>query len=234
MIQVKDWKFPLLFTAFVILFKTKFIQIVSFGLVKPLLSTVTTSNWVVDMCCILIGVMILSWFISKAWKEHRMSGEVICWILILTLVYIHFRFNDNEFTYTKSSISFLGNYALTDIMLMVPSALIFYVLLYKIIRQLNKHEEIIQLTKSNELSGFLTDEPQIITTKNDIFNRLSFAVDLKKNILGTKTSNKSFSVAINGRWGDGKTSFLNTMYYEFAKEDKSIVQLKFNPCDLLP
>ena len=223
--KLKKIKYPIAFLFFIIIFKEKFLEIISSVLITPLLATVSESNWLIELSLFLLSLGIIGWFIYKAIKGYRVSMLFISWTVALAAVYFYFRFVYSGFDYIKFQSKYLTNVALTDTICIVIIALILYGLLFKIMRD---EERRVQKNKENKSIGFYTDIPVIIDEKeNDIYKRYQYILELKDKILATKTSDSSFAIGIIGNWGSGKTTFINTLKGLFDKEN-DILQFKFN------
>ncbi len=83
----------------------------------------------------------------------------------------------------------------------------------------------------NEQIGFFNDEPlnsqyANLTQNADEFGYANYARIISEKIEATHLNN-SFAVGINGRWGTGKTSFLNLIKKNLKQENQIIID--FNP-----
>ena len=82
--------------------------------------------------------------------------------------------------------------------------------------------------KTNNGITFLPDEP-IEGTAGDELNRGKFAKSLAKLILNTSPEH-SLVVGVNGKWGSGKSSFLNLLDNELKELGKDeVIIIRFNP-----
>ncbi len=73
--------------------------------------------------------------------------------------------------------------------------------------------------------GFYCDEP-LSPNGKDEFGYRSYANRIANELLKTR-SEQAFAVGINGKWGSGKTSFMNLMKEKLEEED--IIKLDFDP-----
>jgi len=80
-----------------------------------------------------------------------------------------------------------------------------------------------------ETSDFVleADEP-IVEDKDDKFNYKKYADIVTEKIKRLDVSNSSFSLGIEGQWGQGKTSFANLIKNNFSNDNNYIV-INFNP-----
>lgn len=63
--------------------------------------------------------------------------------------------------------------------------------------------------------------------ENDLLSRKNFVYNLKDAVISIKDKS-SFTIGLNGQWGEGKTTILSFLYNELNKEDNIII-VKFNP-----
>jgi hypothetical protein len=77
----------------------------------------------------------------------------------------------------------------------------------------------------NSSESFLDDEP-LGKDKADELGYNEYAVRLSKKILASHFD-KSFAIGINGRWGLGKTSFIDLLKRNLAEHD--LIEVNFNP-----
>ena len=76
---------------------------------------------------------------------------------------------------------------------------------------------------------FYSEKP-IISKNEDLLGRKKVASDLAKEIEYYKNKD-SLTIGIVGKWGSGKTSFINMVLENFKENDKYIV-IKFNPWNI--
>ena len=80
-----------------------------------------------------------------------------------------------------------------------------------------------------EILMFYSEKP-IILGKEDLLGRAKVANELSREIKSYKNEN-SLTIGIVGKWGSGKTSFINMVLENFKGNDKYIV-IKFNPWNM--
>ena len=76
---------------------------------------------------------------------------------------------------------------------------------------------------------FYSEKP-IILGKEDLLGRAKVANELSREIKSYKNED-SLTIGIVGKWGSGKTSFINMVLENFKENDKYIV-IKFNPWNI--
>lgn len=72
-------------------------------------------------------------------------------------------------------------------------------------------------------------DKEITSSKNDVFNRNQIAKSVAESIINkTKDAHPCFTIGINAKWGEGKTSVLN-MIKEHLQNQANVVIIDFNP-----
>lgn len=84
------------------------------------------------------------------------------------------------------------------------------------------------LLRKNETinpDSFYEDTPETFSS-NDLFNRKNISNSLF-NYISNTNNNRAFAIGITGKWGSGKTVFLNML--ESSLSDQNWIIIKFNP-----
>lgn len=87
--------------------------------------------------------------------------------------------------------------------------------------------------KKEQDSHFLSEAP-IELSKQDLLNYKHYAEKVRKVIQNNANYSNPLTIGIYGKWGEGKTSFLNLLnkqidIFEKEKEGKGIMKFHFNP-----
>jgi hypothetical protein len=216
----KDIFLYFFFISTLIVFENLYVEVLNKFIVKPLFSTIKISNNQIDVTVILICIYILYEYINRANKNIAFPKLITKINIYASLIYLYFRFFKTvHFEYTAFSISVFKSIYLADIIIINLAGMIIY---YKI-----KSKNILanyDNTTESEKNGFFIDVPVILKEKND---------DIKKLItllLNTNVSTNSFSVGIVGKWGSGKTTFMETLK-ENLNNNENVIQLNYNPWD---
>ncbi len=77
--------------------------------------------------------------------------------------------------------------------------------------------------------GLLMDDP-IDSIEKESFERKEYAESIVNEIIKT-TSKRSFNIAVSGKWGSGKTSFMKLMKVYMEKDEKHFITINYNPWD---
>jgi|GEM_PF-3242966 len=213
---------------FVIVFNTKTVSIISFLFVNPLLSTIVKSSYIVDIICVLIAIYICRFFYKKAINQVIVSAPIVIFIALITVLYLIFRLPllyrlcgyNMKFIFVRFEIPLLSRLYLLDILFAPAIAVIIYYRTYL------KHFNVV--AKSPGKVDFLLDSPVILNESNDLLSRRIFINNVKEKILATQNPDSAFAIGIIGKWGSGKTTFVNTLADTF-KNNLNIVSIIFNP-----
>lgn len=212
-----NWKFKLVsilliclilfrkaFTAKIILFIENYKDFLSFG---------KDDQIAITIIFILINTFLIGYFfIIKFNRKYLVSNNSLFINLIISIIYIYLR-------YFYISVSPYFQYKILNYFYFLDIIPIFtffqFTLFFRVYISENE-----QTTKS----GFLTDEPIELDAnifEKDSFKRKEFAEIITNKIIKTY-SKTSFGIAINGKWGTGKTTFLNMLKNEVEKHENNI------------
>jgi hypothetical protein len=219
----KSYYFPFLVTTLVLVFTAKVTEIVNTVLVKPFFSSVQKSTPVIDVVTVLLAVIILLSFVIRAFQGVRISPLLVLYIVASCGCF--FFINAQEpapFDYVYFETSRLSHWTLLHTLVLAPlSGLVLYLIIFGIKRWITASER-------PASRGFYTDNPFVITPATDQLRRVAYIQDLKTRLLATEVTSHSFAIAIIGKWGSGKTSFMNTLF-DLLSREPDIIQMKFNP-----
>ena len=90
------------------------------------------------------------------------------------------------------------------------------------------------MRNQKEQNGFFLTEEAITSLDGDLFDFKSYARKIQKLIQNNSSNPAPLTIGIYGKWGSGKTSFLNLIEKEidiFSKDpdQKGIIKYHFNP-----
>lgn len=160
----------------------------------------------------IIFIVISCYKFSLAFKNRRIiSHDFQAWMLFLTLIYVYDRFFDETYAFTI----LVGNIAYSDFILIWPAYTIFASCKF----WSRKKKDI---TGDKNDKQFIDDNP-IRYKKEDLLN---FGASVNKAytyLKGTPVNASSFSIAITGQWGEGKTSFINLLKEVLVKSGDFII-----------
>lgn len=185
-------------------------------LVDPLLSCPQSSTLNDVLFYVLAGIAITLGYVYFR-DKRRMSKSIILFTLLLTAIYIYWRFFSNQYLFVPLTIWPLVK--LSDLLFLISS-----IVIALIIRdRFDQPQE--PIYHSNP---FLMDMPLIDSSK-DAFGRVKFAKEIAQKFQSKFKDDDAgaLAIGINGAWGSGKTSFTN-LIKNFIDQNNRII-LDFNP-----
>lgn len=184
--------------------------ILSEYLVTPVLAQIE-SIWYNDL--IFIGLFIL---LSIRFFIKRITSPPAHLVIIIStffsIIYLFYRFT--AFSYTVTAFSFCPLFKYGDILVLF-SILQWWLALQEIVKT--------EFTPNNDS---LHNDSSIGESGEDLLGYSKYAEALAKKILSSNFE-KSFAIGINGKWGLGKTSFVDLL--KRTVNDKDLIAIDFNP-----
>jgi predicted KAP-like P-loop ATPase len=177
-----------------------------------LLFSKVESVWINDLVFIISLVFVLRFYI-KRFSNYVVSKNLSWTILICALIYIYYRFVSDIWTFTP--VSFFNSIAYTD--------LIFVFAIGNTVILLRNLKTVV--LPANGKDSFIDDE-SLGKNKEDELGYRNYADSIADKI---KSSNfeKAFAIGINGKWGLGKTSFIDLLKRQLHHNNLLLVD--FNP-----
>jgi hypothetical protein len=180
-------------------------------IVKHIFSKIN-DTWYYDLLFIIIFLFLLIRVIHKS-KKYTPSLNFTGLLVATTIVYIIYRITGEIWEFTPFYFAILSFLKYADILII---ASIFQLLLFvKDKKGLNENED----------NSFFDDTP-LGEQGEDKLGFKKYAVNLTSKIKSSHFD-KSFAIGINGKWGLGKTSFIDLLKRELDKED--VIGIDFNP-----
>ncbi len=183
--------------------------ILSNTVVKYALSYIS-SDWYNDFAFLLIFVFFLL-LTLKRFKRYTPSYNLAAVLVILSLIYILYRITGT--TWDFQSLKFIPVLKYADILVIISIFQLFLFIPNEVTNNVNVQ------------NSFFDDEP-LGEYGTDELGYGSYAELLSNKILSSHFK-KSFAIGINGKWGIGKTSFIDILR-RYVK-DESIIEIIFNP-----
>lgn len=218
------YKFLILFFLLYIFFESTINGFLKTIIVAPVISQFESTKIKASLFILLcIGFFIYLTILAK--RKYQFSEQLIIVSLSLWFPIAYYRFIDSS-TWSFHKIS--ANYIFTYIDFSLLT--IIFVLILKIrnnwlkFKLINKVKE--SQSEDENLLSLLIDAPWKIGEPDKI-NFEPFAKARSKDILSIKTE-RSFAIGIVGKWGTGKTSFLEMLIFELEK-DETVELIQFNP-----
>ena len=167
----------------------------------------------------IIGIWVFA-LIRDRYKR-AINGKLIFYVaFIIGVLYIRYRFCVHIFTFKPLSFVHLP-VVYVDIVVFI---LAIYTLV--LIHQEKNRKRYLKSTFINQQAYFYYDTP-VSELDDDTLGFNNQAIAIAKEI-GTLTRDHSWSVGIVGRWGSGKTSFMNLIKKRLEQTEKHLI-VEFNP-----
>ena len=194
---------------FIMALRIPFEILFSNTIVKYALSYIS-SIWYNDFAFLLICVFLVLLTI-KRFKRYTPSNNLTAILVILSLIYILYRITGT--TWDFKSLKFIPFLKYADLLVIISIFQLFLFIPNKV-------------TKSENLRNSFFDDEPLGETGTDELGYGSYAELLSHKILSSHF-NKAFAIGINGKWGIGKTSFIDILRRNVT--DESIIEIIFNP-----
>lgn len=203
-----------------VVFHQVFVGVLKTVMVEPLFSTIGDATVLTEWIVLVAAVLSFFIYLLGVFIDRRLStAENALWITV-GLLYISFRLGwYTDFQFVRFTRLLSHHVALLDILL-VPATGIG-------VNQVARWFRRAKTAPSSE-GGLYYDQPRTLSGTQDHFERMSHVELLAAKMKATSGSDQSFAIGIVGKWGSGKTTFMNTLR-EKLKGDAAIVQLTFNP-----
>jgi KAP family P-loop domain len=181
-------------------------------LVVHVFSKVESSPWKDVVVGIVLFLMLL-FYVTKR-KNYVVSRNITYAILAGAVIYGYYRFFAQVWSFTPWYCWEEVKYA--DVIFFLAGGNI-------LLGWINRPSK--ALRKDNGTDAFIHDEP-VGPDKEDVLGYSKYAEMLAEKI---KASNfdKAFAIGVNGKWGSGKTSFINLLKGKLPKDD--LLMIDFNP-----
>lgn len=215
-----------LFSIFWFSFETKVVEWLELNVSKPY-----TDNLEYSVITILLMFILILYLVIGITPKLLVTRKFIPYKSILCLsffVYLFFRYRLKELFNVDFEYYSIG---ILDVFFTIIG--LFTILSF--INNIIIRERVEKPKKTGALEGieFLLDH-YISSEKEDKFNFKKKVTNLLKQIDRLKEQNifvdgKSFSIGIVGKWGYGKSSYLNLLEKEIKKNEDQYILVKFNP-----
>ncbi|MCS3870867.1 hypothetical protein J3D55_003783 [Chryseobacterium ginsenosidimutans] len=163
-----------------------------------------------DGIIILLFIFSIIWTILKIKKGFFVKSEKLIYPVIGIIAYTIIRLNYCDSLIPFKHFDVLKYFDFIYIICLIPVALTL---------------ALPKPTNNNQNDKFYDDNP-IDKSDNDILGRKTKAIQIARLVKNNK-SKSSIAIGIVGKWGDGKSSFMN-LIEENLKEDKRFIIVQFN------
>lgn len=150
-------------------------------------------------------------FIIYRFKRYNPSKNILIVLSAVTFIYCIYRFFYSVWDFTP--FSFTSNIKYADILILIAITNLLLLIQDKVVDNINGE------------NSFFDDEP-IGKTKNDELGYTAYA-ELLASKISSSHFDKSFAIGINGKWGLGKTSFIDLLKRKI--NDSNVIEINFNP-----
>ena len=179
-------------------------------IVEYWLSNITTEMWYYDVMFLLFGFVIYIIARHKHNLRYYSSHYISIIMVILSVYYFYYRNINPVWTLHKSY--FINEIYYTDIIFVI--AFLYFCLNCKNIK------------KDRSKNNLLFSDNSLGNNSNDELGYQVYTEKLAHKILNSNFD-KSFAIGINGKWGVGKTSFIDLLKRKVKGED--IISIDFKP-----
>ena len=200
-------------------FQSPIERIIEVTIIKYLLKHID-SIWYNDISLLLITGIIV-FYAAYNFRRYKPNYNYIGASILVAFIYCLFRFEFGiKVSWELKSFFYVPWLMYSD--------LIFFFLLQYLMSLLPAKK-----TKKKD-SAFFDDRPLFSTTndatekekKEDLLGYSTYAKNLSEKILNSNFE-KSFAIGINGKWGLGKTTFINLLKEEIKGDN--VIEIDFNP-----
>lgn len=229
----KEWSkasLTILFFLFLfVVFNTEIMTLFN-KIIVPILSA--ANEGVFSSILFVSLVIVLSVYGYKRFKRFYYVTP-ICNLgsIVLSLIYLYYRLFTSDYVITSSDLIKIG---FTDI---IFGGLFFFGVISIFVdladvkpqKASSKDNQSDSDEEPNEETFSLLVEDNPITCSDE--DELHFGVDVKGlfKLINNRKAQSSFSIGINARWGDGKSSFINLLIEKFRENEEHFIVIQFNP-----
>lgn len=172
-----------------------------------------SSGWGISLMILCSIITVIGIVYITVHKTHIRWRRVCPLLFIGVFLYTNFRFCSNSYDFLPLNCCFKYlDWGIILIALFVIDFIAIEILSHKLIE--------------NQNSLYIYDSA-IIDSKDDILNYSSKAESAAQDILKIDVSEHSWSIGVTGKWGSGKTSYINLILNNLPTRDFEII--KFSP-----
>lgn len=166
---------------------------------------------VLNDCFFIVVLLLTLILVIHRFKKYTPSKLIIGTLILLSLIYSYYRFGD--FVWEFKEVSVYPTIKYCDILI--------FITISNLILLIPKDKK----SKNNNEESFMNDEP-LGCEGQDELDYIKYAESLSIKIMNSHFEN-SFAIGINGKWGAGKTSFIDLIKRKIDKE--KVIEINFNP-----
>ncbi len=208
--SMKKWKLFLGILAGYIIFHRPIEILLENTIIKLVLAYIE-SIWYNDII-FYIAIFISFLFFFRRFRNYQIAPITLIFSVCFILIYFFYRIISDRWTFTRFiTFSFI---AYSDLFLILA----FENLLFALFPHVRKVAE-------NSIGTFLNDQP-LSEKSHDLLGHAVYAKQIAEKINKSHFSN-AFAIGINGKWGSGKTSFINLIRTQMVRK-KQLIEVEFN------
>ena len=162
---------------------------------------------------IVFGLLVIAAiiFVLYRFRLYNPSKNILIILSLITFIYCIYRFFYVFWDFTPFAFSSIFKY--TDVLIVITASNLLLLIKCKVTE------------RKNGKNSFFDDEP-IGKTKIDELGYTAYSELLASKLISSHFT-KSFAIGINGKWGLGKTSFIDLLKRKLSDDD--IIEINFNP-----
>jgi hypothetical protein len=195
-------------------------------LVVPILSTIN-EGVIASIVFSFLFISISVYWYNRFRQWYYVKPLPILTCMLLCCIYWYYRVFTTNYTIIVSDLFHVGFSDIVITALTSWSIISIFINLFR--EKYYKKKRDILFKENNEFPSPKFEEDKPITCSED--DELGFVedVDLLFQSINDRQDSSSFSIGINARWGDGKSSFINLLAEKVITNKDGYILVRFNP-----
>ncbi len=195
-------------------------------LVVPILSTIN-EGLIASIVFSFLFICISVYWYNRFRQWYYVKPLPILTCMLLCCIYWYYRVFTTNYTIIVSDLFHVGFSDIVITALTSWSIISIFINLFR--EKYYKKKRDILFKENNEFPSPKFEEDKPITCSED--DELGFVedVDLLFQSINDRQDSSSFSIGINARWGDGKSSFINLLAEKVITNKDGYILVRFNP-----
>lgn len=183
--------------------------------------SIGNAKYVLDILIFIMLLLGIFYTIIK-WKSHSVLFDIDATFILLTISLV--LFVPGFYVVQQTDIKLYKIYGIdVPYVFLFFGFFIFIGIINLVFNYIYRLRQKYRISSDANNEDFLIKDHPIEDANEDILNRNVFVENLYQRIKNLDTINGSRSIAINGAWGDGKTSFINLLLSKFNKDSEFII-----------
>lgn len=195
-------------------------------LVVPIISTIN-EGLIASIVFSFLFISISVYWYNRFRQWYYVKPLPILTCMLLCCIYWYYRVFTTNYTIIVSDLFHVGFSDIVITALTSWSIISIFINLFR--EKYYKKKRDILFKENNEFPSPKFEEDKPITCSED--DELGFVedVDLLFQSINDRQDSSSFSIGINARWGDGKSSFINLLAEKVITNKDGYILVRFNP-----